>query len=149
MNSLEREILSAFDRPGAQEREFAALSVSSSAREVAAHLVELGWLRQGSASGTFARTEEGRLQLAGPLDLTIYSRPGCHLCEAAKAQVAPLLEEFGGHLAEINIDEDEQLRAQYDYDVPVLVLGSRKIAKHRVDLRQFRRQLHDARSLQD
>ena len=80
-----------------------------------------------------------------PRDVTIYSRPGCHLCEEAKAQIAPLLEEFGARLTEINIDEDPELRARYDYDVPVIFLGARKAAKHRVDLAQFRRQLRDAR----
>ena len=92
------------------------------------------------------RTEDGRLQLAGPWDVTIYSRPGCHLCEEAKTQIAPLLGEFGALLTEINIDEDAELRARYNYDVPVIFLGARKAAKHRVDLAQFRRQLRDARS---
>jgi len=66
-----------------------------------------------------------------------------HLCEEAKAQIAPLLKEFGANLTEINIDEDPQLRTLYDYDVPVIFLGARKAAKHRVDLAQFRRQLRD------
>jgi glutaredoxin len=89
----------------------------------------------------FTRTEDGRLQIAGPRDVTIYSRPGCHLCQEAKTQLAPLLREFGARLTEINIDEDPQLRARYDYDVPVIFLSARKAAKHRVDLAQFRRQL--------
>ena len=32
----------------------------------------------------------------------------------------------------------------HDYDVPVIFLGTRKAAEHRVDLSQFRRQLCDA-----
>ena len=88
--------------------------------------------------------KKGRLQLASPRDVTLYSRPGCHLCEEAKAQIAPLLKEFGARLTEINIDEDPELRARYDYDVPVIFLGARKVAKHRVDIDQFRRQLRDA-----
>src|SRR4030088_3143653 len=105
--------------------------------------MERGWLRATGRPGMYARTEDGRLQLAGPLDVTIYSRPGCHLCEEAKAQIEPLLKEFGARLTEINIDEDAQLRARYDYDVPVIFLGARKAAKHRVNLVQFRRQLRD------
>ena len=112
-------------------------------RAAVAQLVELGWLRAAAASDTYERTEAGRLELAGPRDVTVYSRPGCHLCEEAKAQIAPLLAEFGARLIEINIDEDPQLRAQYDYEVPVIFLGKRKAAKHRVDLAQFRRQLCD------
>ena len=107
---------------------------------------ERGWLRAAANPDTYARTEDGRLGLAGPRDVTIYSRPGCHLCEEAKTQIAPLLAEFGARLTEINIDEDPELRARYDYDVPVIFLGARKAAKHRVDLAQFRRQLRDSGS---
>jgi glutaredoxin len=107
-------------------------------------LVERGWLRATEAPDTYVRTEDGRLQLAAPRDVTIYSRPGCHLCEEAKAQIAPLLKEFGARLTEINIDEDPELRARHDYDVPVIFLGARKAAKHRVDIAQFRRQLRDS-----
>jgi glutaredoxin len=114
-------------------------------KAVASQLIERGWLRAGAAPDTYARTEDGRLQLAGPRDVTLYSRPGCHLCEEAKAQMAPLLTEFDARLTEINIDEDAELRARYDYDVPVIFLGARKAAKHRIDLAQLRRQLRGAR----
>ena len=144
MDSLEREILARFDRPGAHSRPLADLGDSPAVRAVAAQLVERGLLRAAAAPDTYERTEAGRLELAAPRDVTIYSRHGCHLCEEAKAQIAPLLAEFGAHLIEINIDEDPQLRAQYDYDVPVIFLGKRKAAKHRVDLTRFRRQLLDA-----
>ncbi len=76
--------------------------------------------------------------------LTLYTRPGCHLCEEAKKQMAPLLAEFGAALREINIDADAALLALYGDDVPVIFLGGRKIAKHRVDLLQLRRQLASA-----
>jgi glutaredoxin len=144
MDSLELNILAAFDGPGARARSLSALGDPAILKGVVSQLVERGWLRATESPDTFARTEDGRLQLAAPRDVTIYSRPSCHLCEEAKAQIAPLLKEFGARLTEINIDEDPELRARYDYDVPVIFLGSRKAAKHRVDLVQFRRQLRDA-----
>jgi glutaredoxin len=79
------------------------------------------------------------------IEVTLYTRKGCHLCEEAKAQMAPLLREFGARLREVDIDADETLRALYDVDVPVIFLGERKVAKHRLDLAQFRRQLERAR----
>jgi glutaredoxin len=79
------------------------------------------------------------------VEITIYTRPGCHLCDEAKQQVAPLLREFGATLREINIDADPKLRELYTDDVPVLFLGERKLAKHRVNLEQLRRQLAVAR----
>jgi glutaredoxin len=81
---------------------------------------------------------------AGPRDVTLYTRPGCHLCEEAKAAITPLLREFGASLREVNIDEDSDLKARYGWDVPVIFIGQHKAAKHRVDLAQFRRQLEEA-----
>ena len=143
MDALERKILAAFDRSGVRVLSLADFGEPAEVSEALAELVERGWLRAAETPETYARTEDGRLQLAGPRDVTIYSRPGCHLCEEAKTQLAPLLREFGAHLMEINIDEDSELRARYDYDVPVIFLGARKVSKHRVDLDQFRRQILD------
>ncbi|MBZ5643205.1 MAG: glutaredoxin family protein [Acidobacteriia bacterium] len=144
LDSLDRKILSAFDRPGARALTLVQLGDPSETRATVGQMVERGWLRTAANPETYVRTEAGRLQLAAPRDVTIYSRPGCPLCEEAKSQIAPLLTEFNARLTEINIDEDPDLRALYDYDVPVIFLGVRKAAKHRVDLAQFRRQLRNA-----
>ncbi|HEX8881291.1 MAG TPA: glutaredoxin family protein [Candidatus Acidoferrum sp.] len=88
--------------------------------------------------------EDARLAACGPRDVTLYSRPGCHLCEQAKAVIAPVLREFGAALHEVNIDEDVVLTARYGWDIPVIFIGKHKAAKHRVDLPQFRRQLEGA-----
>jgi glutaredoxin len=142
MDSLEQKILAVFD--GTCARTLSDLGDPAIVAGVVSRLVERGWLRATKSPDNYARTEDGRLQLAAPRDVTIYSRRGCHLCEEAKTQIAPLLKEFGARLTEINIDEDPELRARYDYDVPVIFLGARKAAKHRVDLAKFRRQLRDA-----
>ena len=83
--------------------------------------------------------------LAESLEVTLYTRPGCHLCDEAKLQIAPLLAEVGGRLREVNIDADPELRERYNLQVPVIFLGGRKIAKYRIDPAQFRRQLLEAR----
>jgi glutaredoxin len=90
-------------------------------------------------------SEDERLARAAPRDVTLYTRPGCHLCEEAKAAIAPLLREVGATLREVNVDDDPILRERYGSDLPVIFLGARKAAKHRVNLGQFRRQLRDAR----
>jgi glutaredoxin len=143
MDPMERKILAAFDRPEARALSLSDFEELPEVSGAVARLVERGWLRPEGNPDAYTRTEDGRLQIAGPRDVTIYSRPGCHLCEEAKTRLAPLLKEFGARLTEINIDEDSQLRARYDYDVPVIFLGARKAAKHRVDQAQFRRQLMD------
>ena len=80
------------------------------------------------------------------LEVTLYTRPGCHLCEEAKSLIEPLLAEFGGRLREVNIDTDPELRERYNVDVPVIFLAGRKIAKHRVDPIQFKRHMVEARA---
>jgi glutaredoxin len=89
--------------------------------------------------------EDLRLAASGPRDVTLYTRPGCHLCEEAKAAIAPLLVQFGASLREVNVDDDPVLKELYGWDVPVIFIGPHKAAKHRVDVAQFRRQLADAR----
>jgi glutaredoxin len=88
--------------------------------------------------------EDLRLASCGARDVTLYTRPGCHLCEEAKAAMAPVLREFGAVLREVNVDQDTVLKERYGEDTPVIFIGPRKAAKHRVDLAQFRRQLQDA-----
>ena len=91
-----------------------------------------------------AHPEEQRLASAGPRDVTLYTRQGCHLCDQAKAVIAPLLSEFGASLTLVDIDQDPVLKQRYDWDVPVIFIGSRKVAKHRVDVAAFRRRLAEA-----
>ena len=54
--------------------------------------------------------------------------------------------KFGTVLREINIDENVALKDRYGWDVPVVFIGTRKVAKHRVDVEKFRRQLAEMRS---
>ncbi len=97
------------------------------------------------SAGPAAHPEDELLARAGSRDVTLYTRPDCHLCEEAKAAIGPLLREFGAMLREVNIDQDPILRERYGWDVPVIYIGAHKAAKHRVDLAQFRRQLEQAR----
>jgi glutaredoxin len=88
--------------------------------------------------------EDARLAGCGPRDVTLYTRPGCHLCEEAKALIQPLLGEFSATLREVNIDDDAELTRRYGMDIPVVFIGARKAAKHRIHPEKFRRQLRDA-----
>jgi glutaredoxin len=150
MDSQSRRLLEAFDAPQRMAAEASTLALHALGepaewRPVAEQLVGHGWLARGPERDSYTRTEDGRLALAGPLDVTLYSRPGCHLCDEAKALISPLLPRAGARLREVNIEADPLLRARYDLDVPVIFLGARKVAKHRLDPEQFRRQLEEAR----
>jgi glutaredoxin len=85
--------------------------------------------------------EDARLAASGPREVTLYTRPGCHLCEEAKNAMAPILRKARAVLREVNIAGDPVLEERYGVDIPVIFIGARKAAKHRVDVKQFRRQL--------
>jgi glutaredoxin len=104
-------------------------------------LVSHGFLSPGTGGDFYSRTEAGRLALAGPRDVTMYMREGCHLCEEAKTAMAPILAAAGATLREIDIDDDPILLALYNHDVPVIFIGSRFFAQHRIDLPHLRRKL--------
>jgi glutaredoxin len=74
-------------------------------------------------------------------NVVIYSRPGCHLCEEAKANMraAGCDDEF--ILDEVNIDEDPALRDSFQFDIPVVFINGVKVFKHRVEPREFKRKL--------
>jgi hypothetical protein len=150
MNEQSQNLLAAFDAPEHRSAPDGALALAGlgspeELRPLADELVRLGMLRRAAAPDSYVRTEDGRLAVAGPLEVTLYTRPGCHLCDQAKAEIAPLLREAGAVLHQVNIDLDETLRKRYDVDIPVIFLGPRKVAKHLVNPVQFRRQLAEAR----
>jgi glutaredoxin len=89
----------------------------------------------------FSLTEAGRLATAAPRDLTLLSRPGCHLCTEVKARLLPLLREFRLILREVDIDRDAALRAQYSEEIPVIFLGAAEIARHSIDGNRLRQLL--------
>jgi glutaredoxin len=70
--------------------------------------------------------------------LTLYSRPGCHLCDEMKA----VIERVRGAttaLVEVDISRDAALEARYGTDIPVLEIDGTRIAKYRVSENDLRR----------
>ncbi len=57
------------------------------------------------------------------LTVTLYWRPGCHLCEATRALLANLQEEFPHRLVEINIASDPLLEERFGPHIPVVEVG--------------------------
>ena len=64
--------------------------------------------------------------------LTLYSRPGCHLCDDMKAVVARVARQVPLTLEEVDISTDPALEALYGLEIPVLMIEGRKAAKYRV-----------------
>jgi glutaredoxin len=71
----------------------------------------------------------------------IYSRPGCHLCDEAKAAIlsARCSDQFV--LEEIDIESDEELLRKYKYDIPVITIDGVETFIHRVTPHEFREKI--------
>jgi glutaredoxin len=66
--------------------------------------------------------------------LTLIGKPGCHLCDDARAVVTTVLEGFDGvELDELSILDDTELYEKYVEEIPVLLLNGRVHNIWRVD----------------
>lgn len=70
--------------------------------------------------------------------ITLIGKPGCHLCDDARAEIEAVRQTLaeGGvrtELAELNILEDEGLARLHSEDIPVVLVGDRRHAIWRVD----------------
>ncbi len=55
--------------------------------------------------------------------LTMLTRAYCHLCDTMREALLPLARQHGATLAEIDVDTDPALEAEYGDRVPVVLLG--------------------------
>ena len=68
----------------------------------------------------------------------IYSRPGCHLCDEAKAAIQNAGCNDSFTLEEINIESDDELLKKYKYDIPVITIDGVEAFKHRIHAEEFK-----------
>jgi glutaredoxin len=54
--------------------------------------------------------------------MTLYSKPGCHLCDDARAYLDDLASKTDFDLDEIDIRRDPELFERYRYRIPVITL---------------------------
>ena len=68
--------------------------------------------------------------------VTLYSKPGCHLCDDARAVVAQVCAELGESFDEVDITEGpdaERLMRAYGEEIPVTFVDGKQHDFWRVD----------------
>ncbi len=75
--------------------------------------------------------------------LTVYSKPGCHLCEEALRTLTHLQAQTPFTLEEINIEDDPKLFAEYGEQIPVILFNSEFLSEYIVDEDQVRKRLKE------
>ena len=75
------------------------------------------------------------------IQIEIYSRPGCHLCDEARAVIEPFARTYPLVLTVTNIDTNPELRTAYGTEIPVVLINGTEAFRHRVDARVLERKL--------
>ena len=70
--------------------------------------------------------------------VTLYSRPGCHLCESARAVIEQVCAELGESYTEVSILDDPELIRRYGEEIPVTLVDGRQHDFWRVDPARLR-----------
>jgi glutaredoxin len=69
--------------------------------------------------------------------LVLYGRPGCHLCDDARA----VLERVGAPFTEVDIEDDDVLHARLLERIPVVALDGEELFEYFVDEQTLRARL--------
>ena len=70
--------------------------------------------------------------------ITLYGRPGCHLCDDARAALERVRATHPFHLEEVDIEADDALLARYLERIPVIALDGEEIFELFVDEQALR-----------
>ena len=76
--------------------------------------------------------------------VTLYGRPGCHLCDEARAVLQRVRATHPFALAEIDIEADDELFKRYLERIPVIALDGEELFEFFVDERSLRAKLECA-----
>jgi glutaredoxin len=70
--------------------------------------------------------------------ITLLGKPGCHLCDDARAVVSRVADELAVPWDECSILDDEELLAAYAEQIPVVLIDGRQHTFWRVDEARLR-----------
>ncbi|HET6295823.1 MAG TPA: glutaredoxin family protein [Kribbella sp.] len=73
--------------------------------------------------------------------VTLYGKPGCHLCDDARAIIEQVCADLGVGWTEIDITQDPALFEQYGEQIPVTLVDGRQHDFWRVDPVRLKRAL--------
>jgi glutaredoxin len=65
--------------------------------------------------------------------VTLYGRPGCHLCDEAREALQRVRTRTPFTLEEVNIETDDELHKRYLERIPVVTLDGEHLFDHEVD----------------
>jgi glutaredoxin len=73
--------------------------------------------------------------------ITLYGKPGCHLCEGARSVVRGVAAPRGVEVVEVDITLDPVLERRYRERIPVLAVDGEELFDYVVDRRALEERL--------
>lgn len=68
------------------------------------------------------------------IEVTFYTKAGCHLCEHAREMLEEIAEETEYHLTEIDIRSNMRIFEEYRYRIPVIILNQNTLIEGNIDI---------------
>ncbi len=78
--------------------------------------------------------------------LTLYGKPGCCLCDEARAEIAAVRAGRDFELTEVDVSSDPRLWARYGERIPVLEIDGKEAFELHVDRSELARSLDRVRA---
>jgi glutaredoxin len=70
--------------------------------------------------------------------VTLYTKPGCHLCDDARAVIEAVCADLGESFDEVDITGSAELMTRYGEEIPVTFVDGRQHDYWRVDATRLR-----------
>ena len=77
--------------------------------------------------------------------VVLYGKPGCHLCDEARAVVAAVRARQPFDLEEVDVSTDPELHRRYGERIPVLALDGDELFEFHVEADELARRLQSER----
>ena len=74
-----------------------------------------------------------------PVELTLYTREGCHLCDDMELALRACADDLDFEIRRVPIDNNSDLEQAYGTLVPVLVCGDEEVCHYFLDLQALKR----------
>ncbi len=71
------------------------------------------------------------------IQVVLYSKPGCHLCEIVKCKLERLRQDHPFNFCERNIVDDPDDYERFHLDIPVVFINDEEAFKHTLDGSEF------------
>ena len=75
------------------------------------------------------------------VQVLLYTKPGCCLCDEVKATIERLRKQHPFELREVNILDDRRLFEEFKEQIPVVFINGRKAFKFHLDDKEFLKRL--------